>query len=137
MMGKTFQRPVRLMICPEVVEAISSPATIGSMCTPDRVGLTPCTICRNVGRYVIAPNIAKPTMKLISATSVNVRTRNSRSGSTGSAAPRSTRTNTASRTRPMTASPMIWAEPQAQVVPPSEATSTRQVATVAIRRVPR
>ena len=36
--GKTFQRPVRLTICPETVEASSRPSTIGSMCTPDMVG---------------------------------------------------------------------------------------------------
>lgn len=48
--GNTFQRPVRLTICPDPVDASSMPATIGSMCTPDRVGLIPCTTCRKVGR---------------------------------------------------------------------------------------
>ncbi len=48
--GKTFQRPVRLTICPEIVEDSSRPATMGSMCTPDRVGEMPCTTCRKVGR---------------------------------------------------------------------------------------
>lgn len=48
--GKTFQRPVRLTIWPETVEAISRPNTIGSMWTPDIVGETPRTIWRKVGR---------------------------------------------------------------------------------------
>lgn len=48
--GNTFQRPVRLTICPETVDDSSSPKTIGSMCTPDSVGVTPCTTWRNVGR---------------------------------------------------------------------------------------
>jgi hypothetical protein len=41
------------------------------------------------------------------------------------------------RSTPSTASPMICGEAQSQVVPPREATSTRQVATEAMRRVPR
>jgi hypothetical protein len=49
-MGNTFQRPVRLTICPETVEDSSRPATIGSMCTPDMVGETPWTTWRKVGR---------------------------------------------------------------------------------------
>ncbi len=48
--GNTFQRPVRLTICPETVEDSSSPNTMGSMCTPDMVGETPRTTWRNVGR---------------------------------------------------------------------------------------
>lgn len=50
MIGKTFQRPVRLTIWPETVEESSMPTTIGSMWTPDRVGETPWTTCRKVGR---------------------------------------------------------------------------------------
>ncbi len=88
------------------------PSTIGSMCTPDMVGETRCTTWRNVGRYVIDPNIAKPMTKPMTAVRVNVRIRNSRSGRTGSAARRSTRTNTASRTTPSTPSPAICHEPQ-------------------------
>lgn len=75
-------------------------------------------------------------MKLISEQRVKVRIRNSFSGSTGSTARRSTITKATSRTRPSTASPMISGELQPQV-PPSEATSTRQVATEAMRKVPR
>lgn len=48
--GNTFQRPVRLTICPDTVEDSSSPNTMGSMCTPDMVGETPCTTWRKVGR---------------------------------------------------------------------------------------
>lgn len=48
--GKTFQRPVRLTIWPEAVEVSSRPRTIGSMCTPDMVGVMPWTTWRKVGR---------------------------------------------------------------------------------------
>ncbi len=81
--------------------------------------------------------MAKPTMKLMTAARVKVRMPNSFSGSTGSAARRSTATNATASSTPSRASPMIWGEPQAQVVPPREATRTRQVATAAIRAVPR
>lgn len=135
--GNTFQRPVRLTICPETVDDSSRPNTIGSMYTPDMVGVTPRTTCKNVGRYVIAPNIAKPMTKLMTAESAKVRTRKSLSGRTGSAALRSTATKSTARTTASTARPMICGELQAQVVPPSEATRTREVATEAMRRVPR
>lgn len=85
----------------------------------------------------MAPNIANPTMKLMTADSAKVRTRNSFSGSTGSAARRSTATKATASSAPSTASPTIWGEPHPQVLPPSEATRTRQVATAAIRKVPR
>lgn len=85
----------------------------------------------------MAPNIAKPMTKLMAQTSVKVRIRNSRSGSTGSAARRSARTNAAVSTAPRAASPTTGAEAHGQVVPPREATSTRQAATEAIRNVPR
>ncbi len=81
--------------------------------------------------------MAKPMTKLMTAESVKVRTRNSLSGRTGSAARRSTATNAPASTTPSTMSPMICGEPQPQVVPPREATRTRQVATAAIRNVPR
>ncbi len=76
-------------------------------------------------------------MKLITADRVKVRTRNSFSDSTGSAARRSTATNATISTAPSTARPMICHEAQGQVLPPREATSTRQVATEAMSRVPR
>ncbi|CAM5625684.1 hypothetical protein SGLAM104S_10479 [Streptomyces glaucescens] len=47
--------------------------------------------------------MAKPTTKLITAASVKVRIRNSPSGSTGSAARRSTATNATASTAPSTA----------------------------------
>ncbi len=88
------------------------PATMGSMWTPDRVGETPCTTCRNVGRYVIDPNIAKPTMKPMTEVSVKLRLRNRRSGRTGSAARLSTARNAPSSTTPSTPHPTICQEPQ-------------------------
>ncbi len=88
------------------------PITIGSMCTPDMVGETPCTTWRKVGRYVIEPNMAKPTTNPITEQSANVRTLKSRSGSTGSAARRSTNTNGTSSAAPSAPSPMICHEAQ-------------------------
>lgn len=75
--------------------------------------------------------------KLMTATRLKVLIRKSFSGSTGSAARRSTATNAISSTTASTASPMIWADPQSQVVPPRDATRIRQVATEAMRKVPR
>jgi hypothetical protein len=59
---------------------------------------------------VIAPSIAKPTMKLSAQHTENTPLRNRRSGSTGSAARDSTYTNTISETTDRPARPRIWAE---------------------------
>jgi hypothetical protein len=58
------------------------------------VGEMPRTTWKNAGRYVIAPNIAKPTMKPTTLVVEKLRSRNRCSGRTGSTARRSTRTNT-------------------------------------------
>ncbi len=85
----------------------------GSNDSPDAVGVAPRTYCRNSGRKTVAPNMAKPTMKLIAETTAKVRFANRWRGSTGSAARRSTSAQTTVRTTPRTPSPMIWEDPQA------------------------
>ena len=61
--GKILYRPVRLDDVPLPMEVNSRPATIGSIRRPDTVAETPSTNCMNVGRKVMAPSIANPTMK--------------------------------------------------------------------------
>ena len=88
------------MICPEAIETSSSPAISGSRYSPEMVGEMPRTTWKNAGRYVIAPNIAKPTMKPTRLVTEKVRSLNRCSGSTGSAARRSTSTNTPTSSAP-------------------------------------
>ena len=120
-----------------MIEVISSPPTIGSRYTPDRVGETPCTTCRNSGRKEIEPNNAKPAARLIAALTRNTGLRNSRSGSTGSAARRSASHQPTMNTTDAANSPMISGEPQGYVVPPHDVASTTVVAKPASRTAPR
>src|SRR5215203_865700 len=68
------------------------PPISGSISSPEPVGVAPFTTWRKSGRYVTDPNIAKPTTSATIDVTVNARFANSRSGSTGSAARRSTST---------------------------------------------
>src|SRR3954452_1079598 len=61
--GKILYLPVLPTIVPAAVEATHRPTTIGSVRRPDDVALTPRTYCREVGRNVIAPTMAKPTTR--------------------------------------------------------------------------
>ena len=61
----------------------------------------------------MAPNMAKPTMKPVALEAEKTRLRKRCKGRMGSAARRSTRTKTVSRTTPSTAIIKIGAEPQA------------------------
>ena len=103
--------PVRAMSCPLPTEVSSRPSTIGSRYTPEIVGETPCTTWRNSGRKDSAPNIAKPAARLIAEAIVNTELRNSRSGSTGSAARRADRYHRNSMTAEAANRPMITPEP--------------------------
>ena len=96
-----------------MTEVSSSPAISGNRRSPDTVGLTPLTICRNSGRKVMAPNMAKPTTNPTALAAENTRLANRCSGITGSAARRSARTKATMSTTPATPSPTIGAEPQA------------------------
>ena len=93
------------------MDATSSPPIIGNSRTPDSVGLTPLTICRNRGRKVKAPNMAKPTTKPMALAEVNTRLPKSLSGMTGSAARRSAQRKRPARTTPPTPRPTMNGEP--------------------------
>ena len=71
----------------------------------------PLTNCRNVGRKVIEPIIAKPTMKLRIEAMVNTRPRNSRIGRIGSSARISTSTKIARQISEPPNRPMMVADP--------------------------
>src|SRR5262245_5789046 len=60
--GKILYRPVLPTTVPDTVDITSRPTTRGSVCRPDAVADTPFTYCRYVGRNVIEPSMAKPTM---------------------------------------------------------------------------
>ena len=87
------------------------PASRGSSCRPEIVGDSPCTIWKNTGRYTMAPNIAKPTMKPTALVTEKARMENRCRGSTGSVARRSTKTKITTSTPPATPRAMIVAEP--------------------------
>ena len=91
----------------------SRPSTIGNVRKPDSVAETPSTNCMNVGRNVNAPSIAKPTTNDSTQQTVNTGLPNSRIGSIGSAARRSTNTNATSAATDTTNKPMIVTDPQA------------------------
>src|SRR3954469_15059305 len=103
---------------PAPTEATIRPATIGSIRTPDIVALTPSQYCRKVGRNVIVPSRANPTMKLRVELTLNTFSRKSRSGRIGSAARCSAYTNATRQNTAPTTSPMIVGEPQAYWTPP-------------------
>ena len=125
------------MIGPEATDAISTPAITGTSWRPDSVGEAPRTTCWNSGRYVSAPNSAKPTTSPIALVTANTRLRNSSSGSTGSGARRSTATNATSAATAAAPRPMMNGESQAYDVPPSVVASTIAVSEVASSSVPR
>src|SRR6516165_9905958 len=98
------------MSWPLTTEVSSMPDTIGSRYTPEIVGETPCTTCKNSGRNDSAPNIAKPAARPIADDTENTELRNSRNGSTGSAARRADSHQPKSSTTEAANSPMITAE---------------------------
>ena len=67
-----------------MMEETVTPAIIGNIRKPDRIGETPATSCRNSGMYTVAPNIAIPARKLMTLVTRITGLRNRRSGSTGS-----------------------------------------------------
>src|SRR5678815_4206297 len=81
------------MICPDEMDVSSMPPIIGNICRPDAVGVACFATCRKSGRYVTEPYSAKPTTKPTLDVTENARFENRRSGSTGSAARRSTKRN--------------------------------------------
>src|SRR5258708_147206 len=83
--GKILYRPHLLISWPAPIEVASSPAISGSSRRPETVGLTPLTTCRYCGKYVSAPNIAKPTTKPIAEAAANIGCLNRGGGRTGPA----------------------------------------------------
>src|SRR3954454_3592247 len=135
--GKTLYRPVRPTMVPAAIEVPSRPMTNGKVCSPELVAETPFTYCRYVGRKVIAPSIAKPTMKASTTQTLNTDERNKRNGSTGSTARLSTRTNTDSDTTEPTNRPMIITDVQAYCVPPHERARVSPAAPSDTNTIPR
>ena len=84
---------------------------MGSRYTPEIVGDTPRTTCRYSGRKASAPNSANPAPKLMAAPTENTGFRNSRRGSTGSAARRADSHQPTARITAATPSPMISGDP--------------------------
>ena len=121
---------------PAPTEVTSSPATSGSIRAPDAVADTPSTYCRNVGRNVIDPSIAKPTTNASAQQTENTGLENSRGGRIGSTARDSTHTNAANAISDTTTSPMISTENQAYVVPPQLVASVRPPAPMATVTIP-
>src|SRR6185437_14961403 len=134
--GKILYRPLRLMSCPETIDVTSMPTIIGSISSPDAVGLTPFTTWRNTGKYVTEPNNAKPTISPMTDVTVNVLSRKSRSGSTGSAARRSTSTNTINPVTAAAINPSTSDELQAYDEPPTSDTSVSAVRKTASKPAP-
>ena len=98
---------------PEPIEPISTPAITGISCRPDSVGVAPRTTCWNSGRYVSAPNSAKPITKPIALVTAKTRLRNRCSGRIGSAARDSCQMKAPMPATATTPSATISAEPQA------------------------
>ena len=115
----------------------SRPTTIGSVRTPDAVADTPCTYCRYVGRNVIAPSMANPTMKASTTHTLNTEDRNRCSGRIGSLALASTNTKMPSETIDAANRPMIVADPQAYWVPPQDSASVRPEAPNETNTIPK
>lgn len=110
---------MRPTTCPDSTEVTNNPTTSGNVRTPDTVADTPSTYCRYAGKYVIAPSIANPTMKLSTEHTVKIRLLNRFIGSIGSAARRSTATKFTSSTTASTNNPMITGDVHGYSCPPN------------------
>src|SRR4051794_11901319 len=109
---------------PDPIDVASTPSIIGSSRSPDSLGEAASTVWKYSGRNVTGPNSAKPTISDSAPAVVNTRSRHSAGGSTGSAARVSTMPKAISASAPSAAVDTTSNEPQSQVVPPSDVTST-------------
>ncbi len=134
--GKILYRPVLPTIVPAAIDVINRPATRGSIRTPELVADTPLTYCKNVGKNVIDPSIAKPTTNASALHTENTRLENSRIGKIGSTARRSTTTNTAKATTDTPINPSTCTDPHAYVVPPQLVASVSPPAPIATNTIP-
>src|SRR3954464_4325199 len=112
------------MAWPEPIDVVSTPSIIGTSRSPEPVGVAASTVWKYSGRNVTAPNSAKPTISDSTPATENTRSRHSAGGRIGSGARRSANTKTVSATTPKPPTITVGDEPQAQVVPPSDVTST-------------
>jgi hypothetical protein len=124
---------IRPAISAVTVEPISSGISISPLSVADRC----CTVCWYSGRKVSAPNMARPSRKLIAVTSEKFRLRNTCSGRTGSAARRSTAMNPAVATTAKAPRPMICADRHGYCVPPQVVSRTSEAAATASSIEPR
>ena len=85
-MGKILYRPVLVVTWPATIDVTVTPSIIGVSIRPLTVGDSPCTVCWNSGRNVIAPNMARPVRNVITIAREKFRLRKTCSGSIGSAA---------------------------------------------------
>ncbi len=98
------------MIHPLATVDAALASSSGSTRRPDWVALAPVTSWRNSGRNTSAANSDSVVMNRTALTTTNTRSRNSRSGSTGSLARRSCTMKAPSRTSDATARPTICGE---------------------------
>ena len=106
------------MTRPLAIEVMSIPSIIGISCNPEAVGLSPFTTWRKIGRYVIEPNMARPTIRPTELAIANVPLRNKLSGKIGSWARASAATNANRPMSPTAMNPRVTGDAQGRVVPP-------------------
>ena len=129
--GSALYLPVCTVIRPAISEVMVAPSIIGISSRPLTVGEACCTVCWYSGRNVIAPNIARPSRKLMLLASEKLRFLNTCIGRIGSTALFSTQMNAATDAIASAISDMIVGEPQAYWLPPQVVTSTIAVAPTA------
>ena len=113
---------------PIVMAASANPATIAPV---------PSTPCANSGTYDVSPSISTPTTRETAIAAPTTRWRKTHSGSTGSAARRSTRTKAVSTTADPTSSPMLTGDAHSQMTPPSRSATSRATVPTRSSTVPR
>ncbi len=90
-----------------------------------------------MGRNVIDPSIAKPTMKASATHTLKTEERNNRSGRTGSTARRSTNTKITRDTNDPTIIKMIVEDPHGYWVPPQDSARVSPAAPSDTKTMPR
>ena len=90
-----------------------------------------------MGRNVIEPSIANPTMKASATQTLNTEERNNRSGRTGSTARRSTSTKTTRDSTDPTIIQMMVADPHGYWVPPQDSARVSPAAPRDTKTMPR
>src|SRR3954464_6819456 len=129
-----FQRPVRVMNCPETVEETNRPPIIGIVMTPDIVGDLSRASWKYWLKNTVPVNIATPTNIEASDARVMVRFLNRRSGMIGSLALASTSTKSAPRHRGRPTIAYVCQEIQSYLSP-AKVTQTSSRETAAAMKV--